>query len=191
MYLVWPKADSSHRQITQCLGSLVRATGEVETNIISAERVLEYTQLQSEAPDVVASRRLTPSWPSKGSVAFVNYSARYRPDLDLVLRDINLYIKPGEKVGVVGRTGAGKSSLSLALFRIMEPSDGRMDIDDLDLSTIGLLDLRRRLAIIPQEPALFEGTVRENLDPAEQYDDAQLWTVLSAFVFPLLLGVAC
>lgn len=163
----------------------------METNIISAERVLEYTQLQSEAPDVVASPRLTPSWPSKGSVAFVNYSARYRPDLDLVLRDINLHIKPGERVGVVGRTGAGKSSLSLALFRIMEPSDGRMDIDDLDLSTIGLLDLRRRLAIIPQEPALFEGTVRGNLDPAEQYDDVQLWTVLGAFVFPLLLGVAC
>jgi ABC-type multidrug transport system fused ATPase/permease subunit len=108
----------------------------------------------------------------------VNYSTRYRSELGLVLRNINLDFKPGEKIGVVGRTGAGKSSLALALFRIIEPLDGGIHIDGVDISTIGVLDLRRRLTIIPQDPALFEGTVRENLDPGDDYDDTELWTAL-------------
>ncbi|RGP81156.1 multidrug resistance-associated 1 [Fusarium longipes] len=165
-------------QITQSFSSLVRATGEVETNIVSAERVLEYTHLPSEAPDVIPNRRPGISWPSSGSIRFINYSTRYRPELDLVLRDLNLNIQPGEKIGVVGRTGAGKSSLALALFRIIEPSHGSIYIDDIDISTIGVLDLRQRLTIIPQDPALFEGTVRENLDPGEDHDDTELWAAL-------------
>ena len=147
-------------------------------NIVSVERCLEYARLPSEKPELIAEARPKASWPHQGSVEFNNYSTRYRPGLDLVLKNINLSIKSHEKVGVVGRTGAGKSSLTLALFRIIESADGDITIDDLSTSTIGLLDLRRRLAIIPQDAALFEGTVRDNLDPGHVHDDTELWSVL-------------
>jgi ATP-binding cassette subfamily C (CFTR/MRP) protein 1 len=165
-------------QITQSLNWIVRQTVEVETNIVSVERVLEYAALPSEAPEIISKNRPPISWPSQGGVSFNDYSTRYRPGLDLVLKNINLDIKPNEKIGVVGRTGAGKSSLTLALFRIIEPSEGFVGIDNLNTSTIGLLDLRRRLAIIPQDAALFEGTVRDNLDPGHVHDDTELWSVL-------------
>jgi ABC-type multidrug transport system fused ATPase/permease subunit len=139
---------------------------------------LEYARLPSEAPEVIPNHRPPISWPAHGGVEFQNYSTRYREGLDLVLKDINLSIKPHEKVGVVGRTGAGKSSLTLALFRIIEPVSGSISIDGLNTSTIGLLDLRRRLAIIPQDAALFEGTIRDNLDPGGVHDDTELWSVL-------------
>ena len=128
-----------------------------ETNIVSVERVLEYAALPSEAPDIVSKKRPPISWPAYGAVTFENFSTRYRPGLDLVLKNINLSIKPHEKIGVVGRTGAGKSSLTLALFRIIEAAEGHIAIDELNTSSIGLMDLRRRLAIIPQDAALFEG----------------------------------
>ncbi|PQE11407.1 abc metal ion transporter protein [Rutstroemia sp. NJR-2017a BVV2] len=165
-------------QITQSLNWIVRQTVEVETNIVSVERVLEYARLPSEAPEVIHRNRPPISWPASGGVQFNNYSTRYREGLDLVLKNINLDIKPHEKIGVVGRTGAGKSSLTLALFRIIEPSEGNISIDALNTSTIGLLDLRRRLAIIPQDAALFEGTIRDNLDPGHVHDDTELWSVL-------------
>ncbi|XP_014553908.1 hypothetical protein COCVIDRAFT_28966 [Bipolaris victoriae FI3] len=165
-------------QITQSLNWIVRQTVEVETNIVSVERVLEYAALPSEAPEIISKNRPPISWPAQGAVAFNNYSTRYRPGLDLVLKNVNLSIKPKEKIGVVGRTGAGKSSLTLALFRIIEPTEGFVSIDNLNTSTIGLLDLRRRLAIIPQDAALFEGTVRDNLDPGHVHDDTELWSVL-------------
>ena len=165
-------------QITQSLNWIVRQTVEVETNIVSVERVLEYARLPSEAPEVVSKNRPPISWPAYGEVKFDDYSARYRPGLDLVLKNVNLDIRSREKIGVVGRTGAGKSSLTLALFRIIEPATGTIKIDDLDTTKIGLWDLRRRLAIIPQDAALFEGTVRENLDPGHVHDDTELWSVL-------------
>ena len=165
-------------QITQSLNWIVRLTVEVETNIVSVERVLEYARLPSEAPEVISKHRPKFSWPAKGVVDFNDYSARYRPELDLVLKDVNLHIKSHEKIGVVGRTGAGKSSLTLALFRIIEPDSGNIFIDDLNTSTIGLLDLRQRLAIIPQDAALFEGTIRDNLDPGHIHDDTDLWSAL-------------
>lgn len=165
-------------QITTALNWIVRQTVEVETNIVAVERVLEYARLPSEAPEIVPGNRPPVAWPAKGELDFVNYSTRYREGLDLVLKNINLDIKSHEKIGVVGRTGAGKSSLTLALFRLIEPVTGHIGIDDLDTSTIGLLDLRRRLAIIPQDAALFEGTVRDNLDPAHVHDDTELWSVL-------------
>ncbi|KAL2137148.1 hypothetical protein VTI74DRAFT_7695 [Chaetomium olivicolor] len=165
-------------QITTSLNWIVRQTVEVETNIVSVERVLEYARLPSEAPEIIHRSRPPVSWPSRGEVEFHNYSARYREGLDLVLKNINLDIKSHEKIGVVGRTGAGKSSLTLALFRIIEPDTGHISLDGLNTSTIGLLDLRRRLAIIPQDAALFEGTIRDNLDPGHVHDDTELWSVL-------------
>ena len=149
-----------------------------DRNIVSVERCLEYARLPSEAPEVLSKHRPKIGWPSQGAVEFKGYSTRYRPGLDLVLKNISLDIKPREKVGVVGRTGAGKSSLTLALFRIIEPSSGHIAIDDLNTSSVGLLDVRRRLAIIPQDAALFEGTVRDNLDPGHVRDDTELWSVL-------------
>jgi ABC-type multidrug transport system fused ATPase/permease subunit len=168
-------------QITTSLNWIVRQTVEVETNIVSVERVLEYAQLPSEAPEIIHRNRPPVSWPSRGEVEFSNYSARYREGLDLVLKNVSLDIKSHEKIGVVGRTGAGKSSLTLALFRIIEPDTGNISLDGLNTSTIGLLDLRRRLAIIPQDAALFEGTIRDNLDPGHVHDDTELWSVLGTF----------
>ncbi|KAI1393759.1 P-loop containing nucleoside triphosphate hydrolase protein [Hypoxylon trugodes] len=165
-------------QITTSLNWIVRQTVEVETNIVSVERILEYARLPSEAPEIIHKRRPPIAWPANGAVRFHDYSTRYREGLDPVLKNINLDIKSHEKIGVVGRTGAGKSSLTLSLFRLIEPIAGNISIDDLNTSTIGLLDLRRRLAIIPQDAALFEGTVRDNLDPGHVHDDTELWSVL-------------
>ncbi|KAH7349425.1 metal resistance protein YCF1 [Plectosphaerella cucumerina] len=165
-------------QITTSLNWIVRQTVEVETNIVSVERVLEYARLPSEAPEVIKEMRPPVAWPASGAVEFSNYSVRYREGLDLVLKNISLDIKSHEKIGVVGRTGAGKSSLTLALFRIIEPASGHIGIDDINTSSIGLLDLRRRLAIIPQDAALFEGSIRDNLDPGGIHDDTELWSVL-------------
>lgn len=168
-------------QITQSLNWIVRQTVEVETNIVSVERVLEYANLPSEAADVVPNNRAPIHWPAQGAVEFNNYTTKYREGLDPVLKNINLEIKPHEKIGVVGRTGAGKSSLTLALFRIIEPTEGNIAIDNMNTSNLGLLDLRSRLAIIPQDAALFEGTVRDNLDPGGVHDDTELWSVLGTY----------
>ncbi|MCJ1306993.1 hypothetical protein MMC25_000637 [Agyrium rufum] len=165
-------------QITPSLNWIVRMTVEVETNIVSVERVLEYAQLPSESLEIVSKNRPKINWPAHGAVEFKHYSTRYREGLPLVLKDVNLKIQSREKIGVVGRTGAGKSSLTLALFRIIEPTSGNISIDDVNTSSIGLLDLRGRLAIIPQDAALFEGTVRDNLDPGGVHDDTELWSVL-------------
>jgi len=165
-------------QITQSLNWIVRQTVEVETNIVSVERTLEYSNLPSEALDVIPHQRPSTSWPAHGAVSFRNYSTRYREGLDLVLKGVNLDIKPREKLGIVGRTGAGKSSLTLALFRIIEPVSGSITIDSVDTSSIGLQDLRQRLSIIPQDASIFEGTIRDNLDPRHVHDDTDLWSVL-------------
>lgn len=154
-------------QITQSLNWIVRMTVEVETNIVSVERVLEYSRLKSEAAEIIPDHRPPQDWPQQGEIKFNDYSTKYRPELDLVLRNINLDIKPKEKIGIVGRTGAGKSSITLALFRIIEAFDGNINIDGIDTSSIGLYDLRHKLSIIPQDSQVFEGTIRSNLDPTE------------------------
>lgn len=165
-------------QITQSLNWIVRMTVEVETNIVSVERILEYAELTPEAAPVVEGHRPPAHWPHDGAIAFKDYSTRYRPGLPLVLKNINLDIKPREKIGIVGRTGAGKSSLTLALFRIIEAADGEIDIDSVRTSAIGLADLRQKLSIIPQDSQVFEGTIRENIDPMNRYDDTELWRAL-------------
>lgn len=165
-------------QITQSLNWIVRMTVEVETNIVSVERVLEYSRLTPEAPEVIKDHRPAENWPENGEVNFKNYSTRYRPELDLVLKNISLSVKPHEKIGIVGRTGAGKSSLTLALFRIIEAADGHIEIDSLNTSKIGLADLRHKLSIIPQDAQVFEGSIRSNLDPTDCYSEEQLWKAL-------------
>uniref|UniRef100_G1KCJ5 ATP binding cassette subfamily C member 2 n=1 Tax=Anolis carolinensis TaxID=28377 RepID=G1KCJ5_ANOCA len=168
---------SSALSVTQTLNWLVRMTSELETNIVAVERVHEYTEVPNEAPWVTLQRPQS-SWPNNGEIRFVNYQVRYRPELQLVLDGINCYIKSSEKIGVVGRTGAGKSSLTNCLFRILEAAGGKILIDGLDIATIGLHDLRQKLTIIPQDPVLFSGSLRMNLDPFDQHSDKDVWYAL-------------
>ncbi|KAJ9087834.1 hypothetical protein DSO57_1029153 [Entomophthora muscae] len=179
--------------VTQSLNWVIRQYCDIETNIVAMERIQEYIELPSEAPYEAISCSELPmnsaeqaqrvasapiDWPSKGSVEFQNYSTRYRPGLDLILKGLSIEINPGEKVGIVGRTGAGKSSLTLALFRIIEAAQGSILVDGIDISTLGLFDLRSRISIIPQDPVVFGGTVRDNLDPFGSLSDDQLWRAL-------------
>ncbi|XP_028320649.1 multidrug resistance-associated protein 4-like isoform X2 [Gouania willdenowi] len=154
----------------------VRQSAEVENMMTSVERVVEYTDLEKEAL-WVTNRRPPANWPSKGSITFSHVNFSYSPDGPLVLRDITVSLKHSEKVGVVGRTGAGKSSLISALFRLGEP-EGKIFIDGVLTSEIGLHDLRQKMSIIPQDPVLFSDSVRKNLDPFSQHSDDSLWTVL-------------
>uniref|UniRef100_A0A8C0TYI0 Uncharacterized protein n=1 Tax=Canis lupus familiaris TaxID=9615 RepID=A0A8C0TYI0_CANLF len=163
--------------ITQSLNFWVRKACEIETNAVSIERVCEYENMNKEAPWIM-SKRPPSQWPDKGIVEFINYQARYRDDLGLALQDITFQTHGEEKIGIVGRTGAGKSTLSNCLFRIVERSGGKIIIDGIDISTIGLHDLRGKLNIIPQDPVLFSGTLQMNLDPLDKYSDSELWEVL-------------
>ncbi|XP_043211792.1 ATP-binding cassette sub-family C member 3-like isoform X6 [Amphibalanus amphitrite] len=166
-------------QVTQTLNWLVRMTSDVETNIVAVERIKEYSETPQEAVWVDESRpRPPPEWPQSGRVQFNNYQTRYRPGLELVLKGIDADIAGGEKIGIVGRTGAGKSSLTLALFRIIEAAAGDITLDGIRISDIGLHDLRSKITIIPQDPVLFSGTLRQNLDPFDQYSDDQVWAAL-------------
>ncbi|EAU90288.2 metal resistance protein YCF1 [Coprinopsis cinerea okayama7 len=163
---------------TSSLNWLVRSASEVEQNIVSVERILHQTDVEHEAPYEESAVTIPSGWPSKGGIRFDGYSARYRVGLDLVLRDVSLDIKPHEKIGICGRTGAGKSSLLLALFRIIEPASGTIFIDDVDITKLGLYELRSAISIVPQTPDLFEGTLRENIDPVGQYSDPDIWWAL-------------
>lgn len=157
---------------------LVRLYSVNEQNMNSVERIKEYLDVEQEAPAVIEETRPAANWPSRGSVEFVDYSTRYRSDLDPVLRNVSFKIKPLEKVGIVGRTGAGKSSLALALFRGLEAETGRILIDGVDIGLIGLQDLRESITIVPQDPTLFTGTIRSNLDPFDLFTDEDIFTAL-------------
>ncbi|KAG2404799.1 hypothetical protein LR48_Vigan03g119800 [Vigna angularis] len=150
----------------------------IENKIISVERMLQYTCIPSEPPLVVEEDRPNPSWPSYGEVDIQDLQVRYAPHLPLVLRGITCKFGGGLKTGIVGRTGSGKSTLIQTLFRIVEPTCGQIMIDNINISSIGLHDLRSKLSIIPQDPTMFEGTVRNNLDPLEEYTDEQIWEAL-------------
>ncbi|XP_050740740.1 multidrug resistance-associated protein 1 isoform X7 [Drosophila biarmipes] len=166
-------------QVTQTLNWLVRMSSDIETNIVSVERIKEYGETKQEAAWELEQDKSKPkNWPQEGRVEFQNFQVRYREGLDLVLRGVSFDIKGGEKVGIVGRTGAGKSSLTLALFRIIEAAGGRISIDGVDIATMGLHMLRSRLTIIPQDPVLFSGSLRINLDPFEIKTDDEIWKAL-------------
>lgn len=163
---------------TENLLWLIRQYAMNEQNMNSMERVKEYLDVEQEAPAIVEDNRPGPGWPDKGSVEFINYSTRYRPELEPVLRNISLKINAKDKVGIVGRTGAGKSSLTLAVFRALEADAGKIIVDGVDISTIGLQDLRENITIVPQDPTLFKGTIRTNLDPFDLFTDEQVFEAL-------------
>ncbi|OAQ34058.1 P-loop containing nucleoside triphosphate hydrolase protein [Linnemannia elongata AG-77] len=192
--------------LTNVVVILVRTASDVQNQFVSVERIREYSEKPVEAPLEVAHSELPENWPEHGRITFNKYSARYRQGLDLSLKDVTFTVDPQEKVGIVGRTGAGKSSLTLALFRIIEAADsfwalasdpsrpelpmgdcldnfgcaagGSIEIDGVDIASIGLRQLRKHLSIIPQDPTLFAGTVRENLDPFFELEDSALWEAL-------------
>ncbi|XP_019193984.1 PREDICTED: ABC transporter C family member 3-like [Ipomoea nil] len=157
---------------------VVKNLCSLENKIISVERILQYSSLPSEPPLVIESNRPNPDWPSNGDVDISNLQVRYAPHMPLVLRGITCTLFGGKKTGVVGRTGSGKSTLIQTFFRIVEPAAGEIRVDGVNISSIGLHDLRSRLSIIPQDPTMFEGTVRSNLDPLEEYTDEQIWEAL-------------
>ncbi|KAI3956890.1 hypothetical protein MKX01_000924 [Papaver californicum] len=150
----------------------------LENRIISVERILQYSSISSEPPLAIEASNPLEDWPSHGEVDIRDLQVRYAPHMPLVLRGLTCTFQGGKKTGIVGRTGSGKSTLIQTLFRIVDPSAGQTFIDGIDIATIGLHDLRSRLSIIPQDPTMFEGTVRSNLDPLEEYTDEQIWEAL-------------
>ncbi|VDI22202.1 Hypothetical predicted protein [Mytilus galloprovincialis] len=164
-------------QIIVSMNAVVQTVSILQMDIISMERVDEYSKLQPEAT-WIGNKRPVDDWPANGEIEFLNYKTCYREGLDLVLRGVSCNIKPGEKIGVVGRTGAGKSSLTMALYRLIERVDGCIKIDGLDIAAIGLHDLRSKISILPQDPVIFSESLRTNLDPSSKFTDAQIWKAL-------------
>ncbi|KAK8261060.1 hypothetical protein V6Z11_D13G161500 [Gossypium hirsutum] len=157
---------------------VVRNICSMENRIISVERILQYSSIPSESALVIETNRPDQSWPFCGEVHIHDLQVRYASHMPLVLRGLTCTFPGGLKTGIVGRTGSGKTTLIQTLFRIVEPAAGQIIIDGVSISSIGLHDLRLRLSIIPQDPTMFEGTVRSNLDPLEEYTDEQIWEVL-------------
>ncbi|XP_065040029.1 ABC transporter C family member 3-like isoform X3 [Musa acuminata AAA Group] len=157
---------------------VIRNLCQLENGIISVERILQYTNIPSEPPLVIDENRPDHIWPSKGEIDLLSLQVRYGLDMPFILRGLTCTLPGGKKIGIVGRTGSGKSTLIQTIFRIIDPTVGHIFIDGIDISTIGLHDLRSRLSIIPQDPIMFEGTVRSNLDPLEEYTDEQIWEAL-------------
>jgi ABC-type multidrug transport system fused ATPase/permease subunit len=157
---------------------VVRMYAMNEMNMNALERVHEYLEIDQEPAAHIEATKPQKSWPQAGSVKVENLVVQYAPDTPAVLRNISFETRPREKIGIVGRTGSGKSTLALSIFRFMEPTSGHVFIDGVDIHTLGLTDLRAQLTIIPQDPVLFSGTLRSNLDPFNEYDDAVLWAAL-------------
>ncbi|NWY76647.1 MRP6 protein, partial [Erithacus rubecula] len=163
-------------QITGVLNWMVRSWTDVENNIVSVERVREYLSTPKEAPGTLSSKLQV--WPTEGRIEFRNYSLCYRPGLESALRGVTVSINGHEKIGITGRTGAGKSSLAVGLLRLVEAAEGSILIDGQDIAQLGLHDLRTKITVIPQDPVLFSGSLRMNLDPLNQHTDADIWTAL-------------
>ncbi|KAJ3317919.1 hypothetical protein HDU76_001008, partial [Blyttiomyces sp. JEL0837] len=168
--------------LTALFNIVLRNYADMESRMNSVERLAHYAHNlpQEAAANASEGAKLTPepNWPQHGAIRFDKLTLKYRPELDPVLHELSFEIKAGEKVGVVGRTGAGKSSIITAMFRLVEPTNGTVWIDDVDIRDLGVQDLRGRLSIIPQTPILFDGTIRSNLDPTGIHSDATLWSVL-------------
>lgn len=157
------------------ISEAIRSYAEQEMNMNSVERIAEYLDLEEEPPAIIEGSRPLASWPQKGEIVINNLVIKYSPETPAVLHNVSIKIKAGEKVGIVGRTGSGKSTLAISLFRFMDPASGSIEIDGIDITKIGVQDLRTKLTIIPQDPTLFKGTLRSNLDPFGDREDRELW----------------
>ncbi|MCD7462624.1 ATP-binding cassette sub- C member 8 [Datura stramonium] len=156
--------------------------------VISAERIKQFMRIPPEPPAIVEDNRPPSSWPTKGRIELLDLKIRYCPNAPLVLKGITCAFREGTRIGVVGRTGSGKTTLISALFRLVEPYSGQVIIDDINICSIGLKDLRSKLSIIPQEPTLFKGSVRTNLDPLGLYSDDEIWKALEKCQLKATIG---
>ncbi|TMW55714.1 hypothetical protein Poli38472_010596 [Pythium oligandrum] len=165
-------------QLSYHFQRLLTLAGITENYMTSFERIAHYASLDEEGDSREVITKPEPAWPQQGHIEFSNVFLRYRDGLEFVLRGVNFTIQPGHKVGVCGRTGSGKSTLMNALFRTVELAQGSIRIDDVDIASISLHALRSKLTIIPQDPVLFSGTLRDNLDPFNDKTDEELFGVL-------------
>uniref|UniRef100_K7GJ68 ABC-type glutathione-S-conjugate transporter n=1 Tax=Pelodiscus sinensis TaxID=13735 RepID=K7GJ68_PELSI len=165
-------------QITGVLNWMVRSWTEIETNIVSVEKVNEYSKTPKEAPWILGSNSASQAWPTEGAIEFRNFGLQYRPNLEFALKNINIKINGQEKIGIAGRTGAGKSTFAVGLLRLVEAAEGEILIDGVNIAQIGLHDLRTKITLVPQDPVLFAGSLRMNLDPLNKYSDEVIWRVL-------------
>ena len=175
---------SLQRNLTRGL----KQTTTLETSMICFERCLEYTKIQSEAAKKLNNDIKLKNWPKEGKIEFINFSTKYRPDTEIVLSNLNFLIEPNKKIGICGRTGSGKSTITLCLFRILESISGKILIDDIDISKIGLDKLRSSLTIIPQDPCLFQGTLKYNIDPLNQYSNEEILKVFQKISFDYIIN---
>eukprot|EP00462_Mataza_sp_D1_P005405 CAMPEP_0175120882 /NCGR_PEP_ID=MMETSP0087-20121206/864_1 /TAXON_ID=136419 /ORGANISM="Unknown Unknown, Strain D1" /LENGTH=309 /DNA_ID=CAMNT_0016402371 /DNA_START=131 /DNA_END=1056 /DNA_ORIENTATION=+ len=168
--------------MTRTLQFLLQTFSEMELGMNAVERVRHYSHVEQERPhsDTELQVNTPADWPDKGELVLKDFSMKYRSGLDLVLRSLTFSVPGGSKLGIVGRTGSGKSSLALALFRMVEAAEGQIAIDGIDIATRGLHTLRSRMCMVPQDPLLFSGTVRFNLDPFKQHSDQQILAALKA-----------
>jgi ABC-type multidrug transport system fused ATPase/permease subunit len=157
---------------------IMRIYSRVEMNMNSLERVKEYTEVEQEPPYVIEDTQPSSDWPMPGEIKVEGLTVAYSAEKQPVLNNLSFTIKAGERVGIVGRTGSGKSTLAISFFRFIEPSSGRILIDNVDIGEIGLYSLRKNLTIIPQDPVLFTGSIRSNIDPFEEHNDAEIWAAL-------------
>lgn len=170
--------------ITQSLRGFSMSSTDVEQVMQAVERIMEYTDLPKEEPPEQHSKALAlaetlpADWPNRGNVEFKSFSLRYRDELPLVIKGLTCAVRGGEKIGIAGRTGSGKSTLLCSLFRIVEAAEGWIEIDGVNTSDIPLETLRTKISIIPQDPTLFSGTLRYNLDPFGAYTDEEIWSAL-------------
>uniref|UniRef100_A0A8C2SJ50 ABC transporter domain-containing protein n=1 Tax=Capra hircus TaxID=9925 RepID=A0A8C2SJ50_CAPHI len=169
---------SAALQVTQTLQWAVRSWTDLESSIVSVERLKDYAQTPKEAPWKLLTCAAHPPWPRRGQIEFRDFGLRYRPELPLAVRGVSFRINAGEKVGIVGRTGAGKSSLAGGLLRLVEAAEGGIWIDGVPIAQVGLHTLRSRVTIIPQDPTLFPGSLRMNLDMLHEHTDEAIWEVL-------------
>ncbi|KAM6155929.1 ATP-binding cassette sub-family C member 6 [Rhynchocyon petersi] len=169
---------STALQVTQTLQWAVRSWTDLESSIVSVERMKDYTRTPKEAPWRLSTCAARPPWPHSGQIEFRDFGLRYRPELPLAVRGVSIKIHAREKVGIVGRTGAGKSSLARGLLRLVEAAEGGIWIDGVPIAQIGLHTLRSRITIIPQDPILFPGSLRMNLDLLQEHEDEAIWVAL-------------
>jgi ATP-binding cassette subfamily C (CFTR/MRP) protein 1 len=167
--------------VTKYMEHGTNMASELETKMNAVERIVEYLDKPLESShdtDASVALGIPVDWPKKGKLEVDNLSMRYRPGLPLVLKNLTFTVNSGEKVGICGRTGSGKSSMFVALFRIVEPATGTVRLDGIDIRTLGLRDLRSKMAMIPQDPFMFAGSIRSNLDPFDEHQDDAVWEVL-------------